>query len=367
MLLRVKVALALTGTTAAVLPMAFQAAGAASTLAARVNTAGGQVYERSGPSPQATALRLHADGAGIAVVCQVYGVQISGYVRDSPNWDRLSTGGYVSDAYVSWGATRPEVPWCGVSTHAAVRASVRTSGGSLIVRSSASTSGRALRTLRNGTALNVACRVWGQTVTGAVRTSAAWAWLGPGQYVSEAYVAWTPEQPVLRWCGEAPASLTPPSTTAFIASAVAPARASMHTYTIPASVTIAQAILESGTGSSTLTRVDHNYFGMKCFGSPGTIAIGCRDYATHECDSSGCFPTTASFRAYRGATDSYADHGNALYTLPRYHSALRYVHDPDSYARALQAAGYATSSTYAADLISLMRRYDLYRYDTSSS
>jgi len=141
----------------------------------------------------------------------------------------------------------------------------------------------------------------------------------------------------------------------------------MHQYTIPASVTIAQAILESGWGRSTLTRFDHNYFGMKCFGDPGPIAIGCRDYATHECNSSGCFPTTASFRAYVDATQSYADHGRLLGTVARYHAALQYVHDPDRYALALQQAGYATSPTYAANLISLMRRYDLYRYDTSAA
>jgi hypothetical protein len=239
---------------------------------------------------------------------------------------------------------------------------VHTSGGPLTVRSGPTTAARALR---NGTALNVTCRVWGQLVSGTVRTSHAWAWLGPGQYVSEAYVAWNPVAPVLRWCGESPAYLTPPGTAAFIASAIGPARASMRTYTIPASVTIAQAILESGAGTSGLTRIDHNYFGMKCFGSPGTIAIGCRSYATHECNSHGCFPTTASFRAYRGAVDSYADHGRALFTLPRYQSALRFVHDPDNYARALQAAGYATSPTYPANLIALMRRYDLYRYDAS--
>ena len=49
---------------------------------------------------------------------------------------------------------------------------------------------------------------------------------------------------------------------------------------MPASVTIAQSILESGWGRSYLTRRDHSYFGIKCFGNAGTIALGCRSYAT---------------------------------------------------------------------------------------
>ena len=155
----------------------------------------------------------------------------------------------------------------------------------------------------------------------------------------------------------------PANTREFIARAVAPARESMRRFRVPASVTIAQAILESGSGRSTLTRLDHSLFGMKCFGGPGPVAIGCHRYSTHECDTHGCYATHASFRAYRTEADSYIDHGLALTTLARYRPALAYVGDPDRYALALQQAGYATSPTYAKNLISLMRRYNLYRYD----
>ena len=136
----------------------------------------------------------------------------------------------------------------------------------------------------------------------------------------------------------------------------------MARYRVPASVTIAQAILESGAGASTLTRLDHNVFGMKCFGSPGSVAIGCRGYATFECQP-GCSSTHASFRAYTDIADSFIDHGQMLATLSRYQRCFAYAHDPDRFAQALQDAGYATDPHYARSLIRLMQQYNLYRYD----
>lgn len=149
----------------------------------------------------------------------------------------------------------------------------------------------------------------------------------------------------------------------FIARVAEPARAGMRQYRVPASVTIAQAILESGWGGSGLTRRDHNFFGIKCFGSPGTIAVGCRSYATSECGSSGCYRTSAQFRAYRHATDSFADHGRFLVVNDRYRNAFNYTSNPDRFAVEIHKAGYATSPTYAQNLTKIMKQYDLYRFD----
>ncbi len=231
-----------------------------------------------------------------------------------------------------------------------------------------SVSDRKVATERNGAMLTVVCRTWGETVSGAEGSTTAWSKLATGDYVSEAFVHWSPEQPFIPWCGEAPRSVPPATTAEFIKQAVAPAQASMNRYDVPASVTIAQAILESGSGASTLTRIDHAVFGMKCFGDPGPVAVGCRSYGTHECGSNGkCYSTSASFRAYKTETDSFTDHGLMLSTLQRYQSMFTFTNDPDKFAQALQKAGYATSPKYAANLISVMKRYNLYQYDRTAS
>lgn len=333
------------------------------TYPATVRTDGGTVNERTGPSTANAAAGQLPNGRRVGVACQVYGQLVRGRVTTTAYWDVLSNGRYVADGYLSFAPRRPAVAWCGARGHEPVRATVRTDGGRLLVRSGASRAHRSVGSLPNGAVLNVACQVWGETIAGTVIRSAAWDRLPGGRYVSDSFVRWAPERPALPWCGEAPLTLAPPTTSAFIRQSVASAQASQRTYRVPAAVTLAQAVLESGAGRSALTRVDHNYFGMKCSGGPGPIAIGCRTYATHECTRTSCFATTASFRAYRTAADSYADHGRLLATATRYRPAFKYVNDPDKFARALQAAGYATSPTYAADLIALMRKYDLYRYD----
>jgi flagellar protein FlgJ len=76
-----------------------------------------------------------------------------------------------------------------------------------------------------------------------------------------------------------------------------------------------------------------------------------------------CAPTTADFRTYTTVAASFADHGQQLSTLDRYRGAMGVAGKPDLFARALQVAGYATSPTYAANLINLMRTFNLYQYD----
>ncbi|MBG0818619.1 glucosaminidase domain-containing protein [Planomonospora sp. ID82291] len=132
---------------------------------------------------------------------------------------------------------------------------------------------------------------------------------------------------------------------------------------VPASVTLAQAILESGWGRSTLSTRDRNYFGIKCSGGPAGRAAGCRDYPTTECGSGGCGKTTASFRTYRTAADSFADHGDFLASNRRYRAAFAHTGDPDRFAQEIAKAGYATDPAYPGKLTALMRTHGLYGYD----
>ena len=154
----------------------------------------------------------------------------------------------------------------------------------------------------------------------------------------------------------------------FIEDAVEPAQAAQRETTIPASVTIAQAILESQWGDKHIGEAN-NYFGIKAFQrSDGTvdygdIAVGWVEAPTREWNGSGYVTVMAKFRKYRNMEDSFRDHGRFFLENPRYAEALKYVEDPDRFAREIHKAGYATSPTYADDLINLMRRYNLYQYD----
>jgi flagellar protein FlgJ len=163
----------------------------------------------------------------------------------------------------------------------------------------------------------------------------------------------------------APASAVPPAD--FIASSVGPAQDSQREFQVPASVTIAQAILESSWGESGLTVNDRNYFGIKCVspGNPGPIAVGCRAYPTTECQPPPCHPVTAYFRVYNSMTDSYRDHGALLRNASRYAAAFAHTGDPDAFITEVWRAGYATDPNYPDSVIRLMRQYNLYQYDRS--
>jgi flagellum-specific peptidoglycan hydrolase FlgJ len=130
---------------------------------------------------------------------------------------------------------------------------------------------------------------------------------------------------------------------------------------VPASVTIAQAILESYWGSSRLARDANNYFGIKAQtrgGSAGSIwldvweVIGGRNVVQSQ-----------SFRAYNSIAESFVDHGQFFLENGRYASALAARGDARQFAREINRDGYATDPAYASKLIGLMDRYNLYRYD----
>ena len=130
------------------------------------------------------------------------------------------------------------------------------------------------------------------------------------------------------------------------------AKSKMRTHKIPASITLAQGILESGSGSGRLAVKANNHFGIKCHGWTGA-KIYHDDDSSQEC-----------FRKYPKAEMSYEDHSEFLTGRKRYASLFELR--PDDYkgwAKGLRAAGYATDRKYPEKLISLIERYDLDKYD----
>ena len=159
-----------------------------------------------------------------------------------------------------------------------------------------------------------------------------------------------------------PASATAPvpetsAQQAFI-SAVAPgAMAAQARFGVPAAVTIAQAIDESGWGRSELSVKDHNLFGIKGSGPAGTDTM-----PTQEFLDGGWVTNTAYFRVYHNVAESIADHAQLLATSPSYQRAMADRSVPDAFANDLTGV-YATDPAYGSTLIGLMQLYDLYRYD----
>jgi hypothetical protein len=233
--------------------------------------------------------------------------------------------------------------------------------GTVKMRTAPALSAPPAGTLRNRTKVTIECRMTGQYVRGPVRGTNQWDRLTNGRYIPHAYVQTGAAIAPCPAPVAAPVSTT--STAAFIAAAVAPARQSQREFAVPASVTIAQAILESGWGRSNLAFVDRNYFGMKCFGNPGPIAIGCHTYRTTECDAARCFPIDDTFRVYASATDSFRDHGRLLATSARYRPAFAYTRNPDQFVAEVHKGGYATDPLYTVKLTKLMAQYNLYAYD----
>lgn len=126
----------------------------------------------------------------------------------------------------------------------------------------------------------------------------------------------------------------------------------MRKYRIPASITLAQGLLESGAGKSELARKSNNHFGIKCHSWDGK-----RTY--HDDDAKG-----ECFRVYKTVRDSYEDHSMFLATGSRYAFLFKFSEtDYVNWARGLKRAGYATSPTYADKLIEIIERYDLDRFD----
>ena len=147
---------------------------------------------------------------------------------------------------------------------------------------------------------------------------------------------------------------------AFI-SQVAPGAIAMQSrYGVPAAVTIAQAIDESGWGQSALAIRDHNLFGIKGTGPAGTDMMPTQEY------QNGQYVTvTSPFRVYHNMAESIADHGKLLATSSSYQHAMADRHLPDAFATDLTGV-YATDPHYGVNLIAIMRLYNLYQFSAQA-
>ena len=127
----------------------------------------------------------------------------------------------------------------------------------------------------------------------------------------------------------------------------------MRDYGIPASITLAQGLLESGAGNSALAREAKNHFGIKCHKGWDGKTYYMDDDEKDEC-----------FRKYKNAEESFRDHSLFLKTSGRYSALFDLeITDYRSWAKGLKAAGYATNPKYAQLLIDRIELYDLTKYD----
>ena len=126
----------------------------------------------------------------------------------------------------------------------------------------------------------------------------------------------------------------------------------MHLYGIPASITLAQGILESGSGKGRLARQANNHFGIKCHTWNG-------DKIYHDDDEA-----QECFRKYKDPNTSYRDHSEFLANRKRYSGLFKLkITDYKGWAKGLRKAGYATDPKYPKKLISLIERYELHKFD----
>jgi hypothetical protein len=143
------------------------------------------------------------------------------------------------------------------------------------------------------------------------------------------------------------------STEAYIETYKGIAMKKMREYKIPASITLAQGILESGSGNSRLAQKANNHFGIKCHKGWTGKTIRVDDDEKNEC-----------FRSYRKAEESFHDHSLFLTQRTRYADLFKLkITDYKGWAKGLSKAGYATNPRYPELLIRIIERYDLAKYD----
>jgi hypothetical protein len=370
-------------------PLLVLAAGAGAGLAPGIAHAAGvtatvqvrsTLMVREAPALDSAVVGTLSNGAQVTALCSVSGASVRGSVRTTTQWDKLSTGGYVTDAYI-WSADAIDL--CATpqaekieSKPAATKpvatvkykiGTVQSADGKVNIRTGPSMNSTVTRTVLTGAQVQEVCGVVGTLVNGTVRSTTQWNRLSDGTYISHAYVV----TPTLHICPGASSATPPASTPAltpaqFLAAAVPGAQQGWREFGVPASVTVAQAILESGWGRSSLSTIDKNFFGIKCqSGKFGTLASGCHVYNTTECGASGtCFATSAAFRTYATMSNSIRDHGNFLKVNSRYKPAFVYTKDANKFIWAVWKAGYATDPNYFTKVTGLMATYNLYQYDT---
>jgi flagellum-specific peptidoglycan hydrolase FlgJ len=157
----------------------------------------------------------------------------------------------------------------------------------------------------------------------------------------------------------APAQPTPGTRAqqAFISLIAPGAAAAQQRWGVPAAVTIAQAIDESAWGNSQLAARYHNLFGIKGSGPAGSVAL-----PTSEFYNGQWVTIDAQFRVYHNVAESIADHAELLATSGYYQRAMADRAVPDAFANDLTGV-YATDPDYGANLIAIMKLYNLYRFE----
>jgi flagellum-specific peptidoglycan hydrolase FlgJ len=134
------------------------------------------------------------------------------------------------------------------------------------------------------------------------------------------------------------------------------AKSEMNKYGIPASITLAQGLLESGMGIGYLAKNANNHFGIKCHKNWEGDRIYYDDDEKGEC-----------FRVYTNSLESYYDHSIFLNNRSRYKFLFELnSNDYKGWAKGLKKAGYATDPKYSTKLINLIERYNLSRFDKSN-
>jgi flagellum-specific peptidoglycan hydrolase FlgJ len=142
-------------------------------------------------------------------------------------------------------------------------------------------------------------------------------------------------------------------TKAYIAQYNAVAMSNMKKYGIPASIILAQGILESGAGKGDLAMTSNNHFGIKCHNDWKGEKVYKDDDAAQEC-----------FRKYDQASESYQDHAMVLTGKKRYSNLFTLPKgDYKGWAKGLKEAGYATDPKYPEKLVSYIESYNLSQYD----
>jgi flagellum-specific peptidoglycan hydrolase FlgJ len=131
------------------------------------------------------------------------------------------------------------------------------------------------------------------------------------------------------------------------------ARTEMGRYGVPASISLAQGLIESRAGSSKLAKHNNNHFGMKCFS---------KNCKTGHCSNFTDDSHKDFFRIFKNPWDCWRAHSEMIST-GRYAKLRKYGHDYRKWAYGLKSVGYATDHNYAEKLIGVIERHQLYRYD----
>jgi len=146
---------------------------------------------------------------------------------------------------------------------------------------------------------------------------------------------------------------------AWLKTMVVPAQLTQAKWGVPASVTLAQCILESGWGQSQLALLCHNFFGVKAVSGQAY-----EQFPTREVVKGRSVMELASFAQYACPLDSFDAHAALLAKSSRYAPAMRHTGDPSAFASALRVCGYSTEPGYALSLVELIQEFGLEQYDT---